>query len=66
MSDDPALRQQVNALERMVYVLRREVGELRDRVSALEAGDKPEPDPCPECGSLLAYSHNAGCSRGNP
>ena len=66
MSDDPALRQQVNTLERMIYALRREVDELRDRVSTLEAGNEPEPDPCSECGSLLAYSHGSGCSHGNP
>jgi len=27
-------------------------------------GCQAEPDPCPECGTLLAYSHDEDCSRG--
>lgn len=26
--------------------------------------DEPQYRPCPECGSILAYSHDEGCSRG--
>jgi hypothetical protein len=42
-------------------------GEFQDMYRAFQAGYRaqvaePEPGPCPECGSLLAYSHCDGCS----